>query len=47
MQMEQLRHHIRKRRRALVKIDFHDLVVAKSNKWRTISKGQKWKGGCE
>lgn len=40
MQMEQLRD-------ALVKIDFHDLVVAKSNKWRMISKGHKWKGGNE
>lgn len=36
-----------KRRHALVKIDFRDLVVAKSNKWRMISKGQKWKGGCK
>lgn len=47
MQMEQLRDHIRKRRDALVKIDVHDLVVAKSNKWRMISKGQKWNGGCK
>lgn len=38
MQMEQLCD-------ALVKIDFQDLVVAKSHKWRMISKGQKWKGG--
>lgn len=32
---------------ALVKIDFHGLAEAKSNKWRVISKEEKRKGGCK